>query len=236
MADEDSFVLKGKIVLEGLEGAPGGAAPGTPGAVGPPAEVGKEAADGDETVGIRKRKSLSARALLDRESAGESALAESLSSTLKKVQGNQLVQGIGRTIGSPGASFAASGLAGGGAQQLTSFLGPAIGTAIAGPIGGIIGQALTGPLNSFIDRFFAEQKQVEQQAGQEVQRTVGRFAAAGVGVTDEEISILLQQERGKAERQVDAMKQVAKVQDQTSNTVEGIIASYARRGLDALIG
>jgi len=235
---EDKFVLKGKIVIDGIEG--GGDVSGSPGVGAPPnvapSQQGEEEEKKERKRIVAQRESLSARKISERETGGESQLAKTLSGSLQKIQRNQLVSGLGSLVSSPGASFSASGLAGGLAGQGLTSLVPAITGAIGGPLASTIASAMTAPLNSFIQRFFAEQKQIESQAGAAVSSKVGKFAAAGIGVSDEEINTLFELERARAQRGIDAMKQVARIQDTSNNSIEGILSSTFRRTVDALIG
>lgn len=162
----------------------------------------------------------------------ESQTAQSLTSALQSFSKNSIVQGIGGSIASGGA-LSGSGL---GQNLASGALGLAAGGAglVGGPLAGAIAGAMSQPLELFIERFFNKQNQIESQAASAVTGQVQQFAARGIEVGDAEIKQALETQRAIAERSVNAMRQVARVQDETSGSIEGMIGGFVRRGLDAV--
>jgi len=100
------------------------------------------------------------------------------------------------------------------------------------PVFGEIAGMLVGV---FTDALSEKAKAVEGGARQDVQEIVTKFAKAGIAVDDKDIKDLLDHFRGQNTRVFDSMRQVARVQDQTSNTFMGTIGSYVRRGQDLVM-
>jgi len=162
--------------------------------------------------------------------------AAGISSGLQGLTGSKTASAFGQIATTAGGTVSGSGIPGALADTAKGALPAVIAGAGGGALALAISGAMSGPLNLFIDRFFNERQQVESEAGRAVQSQVSSFAEKGIAVGDGDIQQLLEVERARSRRVLDAQKQVAKIQDLTNNSIEGMISRTFRRSVDALIG
>lgn len=137
---------------------------------------------------------------------------------------------IGGGIADPTQSLSAQ--SGGIASSATTGIGAGAGFAVGGVPGAVAGGFLGDSLGKLFHRYFAKSDFVEAASGAQVKGIESRFAQVGLKSSDQEISKLLNLFRNINGRIFDSMKQVAEVQEKTSNTMGGMIGKGVRRSLD----